>query len=80
MDGRKFFKTYIYIAGITVLMWDMVFVTRIFVMAYLSPSKMYVMNIDAYGEAFYELLFILCLLPFGIYVGISKIKEVIYNE
>ena len=71
-------KLYMYALGIIALLWNLLFVTRIFLMAYLNPSNRYAMNINSYGEATVEIILILILLPFGLYVVYDKMKE-IYN-
>lgn len=62
--------------GVGVLLWDLVFVTRAFIWAYLSPTKTHTMNINTYGEATFEIILILVMLPFGLYVGASKLRDI----
>ena len=72
-------KLYMYTLGVIVLLLDLLFVTRIFLMAYLHPSNRYIMNINTFDEATVEIILILILLPFGLYVVYDRMKK-IYKE
>ena len=69
-------KKIIVIVGLSVLLVDLLFVTRAFILAYLSPSKTYTMNINNYNEAIPELVFVLLLFPLGLFVVFDKVAEV----
>ena len=61
-------KLYMYALGVIALLLNLLFVTRIFLMAFFNPSYRYSMNMNFYGEATFEIILILILLPFGLYV------------
>ena len=72
-------KLYAYALGVATLLCNLLFVTRIFLLAYLDPSNRYIMNINTCNEATFEIILILILLPFGLYVIYDRLKE-IYKE
>ena len=66
--------------GISVLFWNLFWIIRIFLMAYLSPSKTYTMNMDNFGEATVEIWFILLMLPFAVFVLVDYLNKLRKKE
>jgi len=73
-------KTVIYVIGLSVLLADLFSMSRIIILAYLSSSNQYIININHYNEAILELLLVLFLFPFGLYVLFDQIKTVLKEE
>ena len=65
----------VYILGISVLLTDLILVTRIFFVAFLNQSYTYTININNFGEGTFEVVLSLLLFPFGFYILYEKIKE-----
>lgn len=72
-------KKVVNVIGTGALIVNLLFVTRMFIMAYMNPNKIYLMNMNNYGEATFEIILVLFLLPFGLYVIIDKVKNIYKN-
>lgn len=75
-------KYYIILIGIGVLLWNLFFVTKVFILAYLPSygSYRYVMKMNYYGEGFFEIILVIALFPFGLYAGYVFLKDILVKK
>lgn len=71
------FKKIISIIGLAVLSLDLLFTVRAFWLAYHSPTYQYTLNMNAFGEASFEIFLVITTLPFALYVLVNMFKKTV---
>jgi hypothetical protein len=62
------------------MIFNAILIYTTFLLAYLSPSKSVTINVNYYGEANFELLFVTFVVPLCLYFLVRELRSMFRNE